>query len=1041
MALPPGIKKARILVKRIAEGRAQPGDVEFVERFTTQTSQETAKGLQRFKEQLVTQARIRQAGGRRTGGAVQPETGLRVARPKPVEPTQQQRDRATALTEEAQRKEFGRVLVSQKELTETQLKKAASLTEEAQVKEFGTVIIPQKVVEEAEQQITFVGPAVTTISREVSRRGSIALARVRAENLAAQVRQRGGSFQGETKVFFIPGETLADEPTISFRVSTKDEDLPSGAIIVDTIPQREPTAEERARFMIETGEVTPFPFEPGDITELGKEFLTLGKSILTGAIQEFRSPTIIEELPSGKVQIIVRPPTPPTEEQKQFRILAGIALGGASLSRFAPGVAAKVFKAVEVGLGLRALITGLRPRETAEFLLISGPRVIGGFKSRTEAQKVLERIEKTGPIDIRGGTIVKTEDFPQLRRGAVETTITKPSIIVKEEGKIPSEFFDIQRDVPVITVATGKKGNIELASFSTPEGLQRSTIFVKDTKGIVTHLVKTETQPSGETIVKVFRGDKLIQQFKTQTSPDLAFGETTTELKLLPSGFSLPGKISELRIKREEGKVISLVGGIDGLVPTGGRATTIIERLQAEEIVPQFVRRISRKIGEETKELISKPFQFVRGPTEGRIRTEQVSDEFFRVAQPVVSETAQLTEIESRFIVNFVQPGPKIKGRKPKTGEQPLTEFQQELGRRIDTKNSKDIIDGILEAERRDLISLSQSEKRLLITKSPDEIVGNTASRETFNKIVNKLSKKDPQLIVTEEQIPIARPPSITRIERLEITTPRAIARAIRPAGQRFLGTFQIPLSVLSIRTEQGIVTVAKPITKPIQIQEPIVTSIQIQQQITTPALIQVPITEPITVPITKPIVIPIVTPIVTQVPKVPKIPTVPRVPPPPRISPPPQKAKREKITERIQKETGFIALLKKRVKISKGKFKDVGFKAINKKALTKKEAKGLLFKTLDTFAEQTGKIRKVAKQVTPTKPNLRALSESLAFKFRPSKDKKLPNTFIERRKFAIDSKMELRQVTFEGQKAIKRNAFLRKAGLLKAKRKRRKRK
>ncbi len=128
-----------------------------------------------------------------------------------------------------------------------------------------------------------------------------------------------------------------------------------------------------------------------------------------------------------------------------------------------------------------------------------------------------------------------------------------------------------------------------------------------------------------------------------------------------------------------------------------------------------------------------------------------------------------------------------------------------------------------------------------------------------------------------------------------------------------------------------------------------------------------------------------------------------------------------KKTKRRISKTTikaqvpGFHALVKRKLLkkgIGKGaKRKSVGFQRVNKKALTKKEALGLVMETLDIFANRSGKIKKANKLVRPTRPGLARKSKTLASRFRRAK--RDPFTLVERSKFAISSPQEKKAIPF----------------------------
>lgn len=125
-------------------------------------------------------------------------------------------------------------------------------------------------------------------------------------------------------------------------------------------------------------------------------------------------------------------------------------------------------------------------------------------------------------------------------------------------------------------------------------------------------------------------------------------------------------------------------------------------------------------------------------------------------------------------------------------------------------------------------------------------------------------------------------------------------------------------------------------------------------------------------------------------------------------------KKKQTKKEELIQ---AYDALVKaKQKKLAKGKYKTQGYTKVNKAPLSKKAALGKAMAIADKYANRSITIRKTEGKVKERK-DLVAKYNRLKHKFRKAKKKK---DLVEMSKFAIDSRMEKKQIPYESIKVRK---------------------
>jgi hypothetical protein len=150
------------------------------------------------------------------------------------------------------------------------------------------------------------------------------------------------------------------------------------------------------------------------------------------------------------------------------------------------------------------------------------------------------------------------------------------------------------------------------------------------------------------------------------------------------------------------------------------------------------------------------------------------------------------------------------------------------------------------------------------------------------------------------------------------------------------------------------------------------------------------------------------------SVPYIPSI-KVPPYKPPPRV---PRKKKRSKSDSwlRIKAKPGFNAFVKHRGKWIK----------TTKKPVSRLAALSSGARTADTYTQRSFLIKKARKPATPS------LDESWNFlKSKFYRKKKNKRIFVERSRFAIDSRKEVEGIPFKGIKAKKHYAKLRRWGLM----------
>lgn len=110
-------------------------------------------------------------------------------------------------------------------------------------------------------------------------------------------------------------------------------------------------------------------------------------------------------------------------------------------------------------------------------------------------------------------------------------------------------------------------------------------------------------------------------------------------------------------------------------------------------------------------------------------------------------------------------------------------------------------------------------------------------------------------------------------------------------------------------------------------------------------------------------------------------------------------------------RERAYNVYIKRtQIKQGKGKYKSQGYVKANKEKLDEDSAKGLLFQTLDTYANRSGYIKEVSGQ-GQRRAEL-AAKKNLLYKFRANK--RNSNIFTEKTAFAIDNPTEVSQIPYE---------------------------
>lgn len=117
----------------------------------------------------------------------------------------------------------------------------------------------------------------------------------------------------------------------------------------------------------------------------------------------------------------------------------------------------------------------------------------------------------------------------------------------------------------------------------------------------------------------------------------------------------------------------------------------------------------------------------------------------------------------------------------------------------------------------------------------------------------------------------------------------------------------------------------------------------------------------------------------------------------------------------------GYIAEVKKaQYKVGKKKYIPKGYVAVNKEPLTREAALALAATNADRYTNQSFRIRQVSKPAVQNTA-LEERWQTLKTKFRPQK--RNPNIYVEKNKYAIDSMEEIQGIPYEGQKVRRQEA------------------
>jgi len=143
---------------------------------------------------------------------------------------------------------------------------------------------------------------------------------------------------------------------------------------------------------------------------------------------------------------------------------------------------------------------------------------------------------------------------------------------------------------------------------------------------------------------------------------------------------------------------------------------------------------------------------------------------------------------------------------------------------------------------------------------------------------------------------------------------------------------------------------------------------------------------------------------------------------PPPAIPFPFLKGARRKPTTEGLVEKGYHAYVKrKQLKSGKGSYSSRGYEKVTKKALTKAGATVKAMEILDRYSNRSGYIKRAKQNAQARYKDY--LLESLKQRFRSQK--KNPNVFVEKAKYAISSMEERNDIPFEAMRLRKAKATL----------------
>lgn len=387
-------------------------------------------------------------------------------------------------------------------------------------------------------------------------------------------------------------------------------------------------------------------------------------------------------------------------------------------------------------------------------------RVGKGVKSKSvsravlpkKAEKVLMKVTKQKTPIIKGEQYYGfKESITKQTRKVIASAPEKQFTRLETAG-----LYRVLKPKPTVAVSRGKN------TFSVNVGGTQYTTQIFKPKIGKTQYVRSVVKPSGKATIKIYKGEKLLGQYKKTIKPTIKFAEPVikTQTKQFISAPELRKEITTRTAISRTAKVRK-----SDTYPFGVMKTVTKERLKVKTISPKITKKYGKPVIDLDKGTVTPQTTYIKvGKTRYRFvdyPTKKAPTKIYRystgetlIERKATSLTEQLykpkTEFKILLDVGKVKKTPTYTLRKTPTYlKEGLTNTQLKTNIKNLYKQSK--IDAKLSAS---------ATKSKIITQQPIIETGRTTGTRVLKTISNRLKSKAP----TVETVYIQRPKSISPI-------------------------------------------------------------------------------------------------------------------------------------------------------------------------------------------------------------------------------------------------------------------------------------
>lgn len=404
-------------------------------------------------------------------------------------------------------------------------------------------------------------------------------------------------------------------------------------------PRPVPTAKREPRIV---SEIQPDPFEQRLLAVQQRE-QNIARILDLPALREdeSRAPFSIGEISKAFGRVVVGLAAGPS-------IVGGrIGIFLEALSRMDPRI--KVTRQ-ELGQQLAQQFDPRKPEGIFNIVFVSvGAKTLGDSFLISKAVKTTPDIIGTQGFGVRRGASVQRSEV--IRQGEVQGLTRDPTSVTKADIPFPT----------AASIRNLRPGQATVGGAVFPSG--KAYVTVSPRVAGQQLLIQTTRQPSGTTIVKVFKvrgarsramdfGEEvLVRQFKTTSKPRVAFTEPTEvqSSRQIVSGLGFRSE-AEFSIFRQRSVQLSRDPRVMIRAEVAGAEARL---LRVRTDTPAAEAALNVRTGEKFLQFRDTRFQFVDYPVQNKPVVTTISEALVERKTPVVFVSEQSTRIQSQFRVVF----------------------------------------------------------------------------------------------------------------------------------------------------------------------------------------------------------------------------------------------------------------------------------------------------------------------------------------------------------------------------------------------------